>query len=59
MCESVKQYAKEYAKECTMNNNMEQVKNIMSKLNYTLEEALDLLNISGKDRETIIQQLQK
>lgn len=63
MCESVKQYAKEYAeeyaKECTMNNNMEQVKNVMSKLNYTLEEALDLLNISGKDRKTIIQQFQK
>ena len=55
MCESVKKYAEEYS----TTKDIERVKSVMEKLKYSVEEALDLLNITGEEKKIISQQLQK
>ena len=59
MCESVKNFAEEYAKEYSTLKDVERVKSVMDKLKYSVEEALDLLNITGEEKNVISQHLQK
>ena len=67
MCEAVEkfakeiaeEYAKEYAKEYADDCNVTNVQNLMTNLKFTLEQALDALNIQGDSRAYIIAQLQK
>ena len=67
MCETVEkfakeiaeEYAKEYAKEYADDCNVTNVQNLMTNLKFTLEQALDALNIQGDSRTYIITQLQK
>lgn len=55
MCEAVEKYAKEYADERDVTN----VQNLMENLQFTLEQALDALNIQGDSRTYITARLQK
>ena len=55
MCESVKEYAKEYADE----RDVTKVKKLMENLQLTLEQALNALDIHGSSRIYITKQLQK
>lgn len=55
MCESVKEYAKEYADE----RDVTKVKKLMENLQLTLEQALNALDIHGSSRTYITEQLQK
>ena len=55
MCESVKEYAKEYADE----RDVTKVRKLMENLQLTLEQALNALDIHGSSRTYIIKQLQK
>lgn len=57
MCEAVENYAKEYAKECTIKNNANIVKNIMKRTKCTLQEALDIVEPSAEDRDLIIEEI--
>ena len=55
MCKAVKKYGDERE----LNTKLESVKNIMEGLNYSVEKALDLLKITGKERTLIANQLAK
>ena len=55
MCEAVEKYAKEYADERDVTN----VQNLMENLQFTLEQALDAINIQGDSRTYITARLQK
>lgn len=55
MCESVKEYAKEYADE----RDVIKVRKLMENLQLTLEQALNALDIQGTSRTYIEKQLQK
>lgn len=55
MCESVKKYAEEYS----TTKDIERVKIVMEKLKYSVDEALELLSITGEEKKVISQQLQK
>ena len=55
MCESVKEYAKEYADE----RDVTKVEKLMENLQLTLEQALNALDIHGASRAYIIKQIQK
>lgn len=55
MCESVKEYAKEYADE----RDVIKVRKLMENLQLTLEQALNALDIHGTSRTYIEKQLQK
>ena len=55
MCESVRKYAEEYS----ANKDVEKVQIVMEKLKYTVEEALDFLNITGEEKIYIIEKLQQ
>ena len=57
MCEAVENYAKEYAKECMIENTANIIKNIMESTKCTLQEALDNAKISGEDRELIMEEI--
>ena len=63
MSEAVEKYAREYAEECVkeyaIREKITSVKNLMNNMKLTLEQALNALGISDKDREQIINQLQK
>ena len=63
MSEAVEKYAREYAEECVIVEKITSVKNLMNNmkltLEQTLEQALNALGIPDKDREQIINQLQK
>lgn len=63
MSEAVEKYAREYAEECVkeyvIREKITYVKNLMNNMKLTLEQALNALGIQGKDREQIINQLQK
>ena len=59
MSEAVEKYAREYAEECVIVEKITSVKNLMNNMKLTLEQALNALGISDKDREQIINQLQK
>ena len=55
MCESVKEYAKEYADE----RDVVKVRKLMENLQLTLEQALNALDIHGTSRTYIEKRLQK
>ena len=55
VCESVKRYAEEYS----TNKDIEKVKIVMEKLNYSAEEALDSLDITGNEKNYIVEKLKK
>ena len=55
MCESVKEFAKEYADE----RDVTKVEKLMENLQLTLEQALNALDIHGTSRTYIIKQIQK
>lgn len=59
MSEAVEKYAREYAEECVIVEKITSVKNLMNNMKLTLEQALNALGIQDKDREQIINQLQK
>ena len=59
MSEPVEKYAREYAEECVIVEKITSVKNLMNNMKLTLEQALNALGIPDKDREQIINQLQK
>ena len=59
MCEAVEEYAKEYAKEYADNRDVTKVQKLMKNLQFTLDQALDALEIQGDSRTYIITQLQK
>ena len=59
MSEAVEKYAREYAEECVIVEKITSVKNLMNNMKLTLEQALNVLGIPDKDREQIINQLQK
>lgn len=46
-------------KEYAIREKITSVKNLMNNMKLTLEQALNALGISDKDREQIINQLQK
>ena len=55
MCEAVEKYGDRREE----NTKIEAVKNLMETLALSLEQALDALKITGKDRTMIIGRLQK
>ena len=55
MCKAVKKYGNERE----LNTKLDAVKKIMDGLNYSVEKALDLLGITGKERTIIVNQLAK
>ena len=57
--EYAEEYAKEYAKEYADNRDVTNVHNLMVNLQFTLEQALDALDIQGDSRTYIMTQLQK
>lgn len=67
MCEAVeeyakeyaREYAKEYAKEYASEQQVKNVKKLMKNMNFTMEQALDALEMQGEERKLIIKQLQK
>ena len=59
MCESVKNYAKEYAEEYNTEDKIVTVKNLMKNMKWTLEQTLNNMGVSDRERSIITQQLQK
>ena len=57
MCEAVENYAKEYAKECSIRSSANIIKNTMESIKCTLQEALDNAKIFGEDRDLIIEEI--
>lgn len=55
--EYIKEYAKEYAAECVICQKVTFVKNLMKNMKLTMEQALDVLEIQGTEREQIISRL--
>ena len=60
MCEAVERYAKEYAKEyaaeCVIGEKIISARKIIKNMKLNLEQALDVLEIQGAEREQIIKQ---
>ena len=75
VCEAVEKYAKEYAKEYAdqkekmgeargeargeVRGTVKAVRKLMDNMKLTMEEALDTLEITGKERTEILEQLNK
>ena len=47
-------YGKEVAKEVTRDNLLTSVKALMQNLNFTVEQAMDALNVPVEDRDGIM-----
>ena len=58
MTDPVERYAKKYAKEKSLEDQTMYIKNLMESMKLSLDQILDGMKISGKDREYIIGQLQ-
>lgn len=54
MCEAVEKYAKKYAKKYAVNEKIGSVKNLIKNTKFTLEQALDALEIQGDERAFIL-----
>ena len=54
----VERYAKEYAKECIADEKLNSIQNMLRNTDFTLEQALDILEIQGKERTYIIEHMQ-
>ena len=59
MCESVKNYVKEYAEEYNTEDKIVTVKNLMKNMKWTLEQTLNNMGVSDREHSIITQQLQK
>lgn len=67
MCESVQNYAekyarehaKEYAENYAVESKVENVKNLMSNMKLSLEQALNALGITGNEKEIISKMIEK
>ncbi len=57
MCESVEEFAREYAKEYADKRDVINVKNLMDNLHISLEQALNALEIQGSSRTYISGQI--
>ena len=55
----VERYAKEYAKEYAADEKVISVQNMLKNTNFTLEQALNILEIHGRERKYIIDRIQK
>ena len=62
MCEALQELMKdeitEKVTEKVTESKLEDVKNIMKKLSYTAEQAMDLLSVSESQRKLILDKLQ-
>lgn len=54
MCKIFEDYGKEVAKEVTRDNLLTSVKALMQNLNFTVEQAMDALNVPMEDRDGIV-----
>ena len=54
MSKIFKDYGKEVAKEVTRDNLLISVKALMQNLNFTVEQAMDALNVPAEDRDSIM-----
>ena len=59
MSEIVEEYARKYAKEYAEKEKIISIQNLMKNMKLTLEQALNVLEIQGDEREVITKQLQK
>lgn len=65
MCEAVEKYAKEYAEEYAkeyadrqmLNKQIEMIKNLMANMKLGAEQAMNVLEISDRDREILRKEL--
>ena len=55
MCEAVEKYGDERATVANTNA----VRNLILKMNLTIEQALDTLELQGKERSAVLKQLLK
>ena len=51
MSEAVEKYAREYAEECVIVEKITSVKNLMKNMNWTIDQAMNALEISEDKRE--------
>ena len=62
MCEAVQELMKDEINEAKteggIESKIEDVKNIMKKLSYTAEQAMDLLSVSESQKKLILDKLQ-
>ena len=58
MCEALQELMKDEITEKVTESKLEDVKNIMKKLSYTAEQAMDLLSVSESQRRLILDKLQ-
>ena len=58
MCEALQELMKDEITEKVTESKLEDVKNIMKKLSYTAEQAMDLLSVSESQRKLILDKLQ-
>ncbi len=59
MCESVERYANKKSENSRINTLIEAVKMLMKNMKCSLEDALNTLEVTGKERMIITKQLQK
>lgn len=57
MCEAVEKYAKEYVDRQMLNKQIEMNKNLMANMKLGAEQAMNVLEISDKDREILRKEL--
>lgn len=55
--EYAEEHAKEYAAECVICQKVTFVKNLIKNMKLTMEQALDVLEIQGAEREQVISRL--
>ena len=61
MCDAVREYAKEYAKEYARENVMiaktDIARNLMKNSGFTLDQALNVLDLNSEDRSLLTEEL--
>ncbi len=59
MCDAVKEYAKEYARENVINVKTDIAKNLINNAGFTIDQALNMLDLSSEDRSLLTKELMK
>ena len=59
MCDAVREYAKEYAHENVINEKADIAKNLINNAGFTLDQALNMLNLNSEDRSLLTAELKK
>ena len=59
MCDAVREYAKEYAHENVINEKADIAKNLINNAGFTLDQALNMLNLNSEDRSLLTSELKK